>query len=255
MCDDWDDLIEFVVQKFLRNFQSSGCYEVESPHRSLNESQDQEGSRSMESEPQQTFEASAEQRGSTSAVGDDDPFFEAPPSDIETLRGRLMDSGSFNFGFLLYSGYVIFIGAFVVDFTGFQKQLDWIQSSLLTACSARLGTYNGEEFRNPIACLSLKMNVSCPMVPWTEVEASGLRSELFLFLLHRMGLLPRAPHAALYPRIPREWSADSLYSVALFFGPIDQQKVDFDLSRVNKIELPIPISPVDLPMDGKFIFF
>lgn len=91
------------------------------------------------------------------------------------------------------------------------------------------------------------------MVPWTEMEAMGLRSELFLFLLHRMGLLPRTPPAALYPRIPREWSADALYSVALFFGPVEQKQVDFDLSRVNKIELPIAISPVDLPMDGESI--
>lgn len=88
------------------------------------------------------------------------------------------------------------------------------------------------------------------MVPWTEVEAAALRSELFLFLLHRMGLLPPAPHSALYPRIPREWSADALYSVALFFGPVDQQKVDFDLTRVNKVELPIPNASVDMPMDG-----
>lgn len=53
----------------------------------------------MESEPQQAFETSAEQRGSTSATGDDDPFYEAPPTDIESLRGRLMDSGLFTFHF------------------------------------------------------------------------------------------------------------------------------------------------------------
>lgn len=130
---------------------------------------------------------------------------------------------------------------------GFQKQLDWVQSSLLTYCAARLGTYDGQEFRYPIACLSLKMNVACPMVPWSEVEALGLRSELFLYLLHRLGLLPVAPHGGLYPRIPREWSADALYSVALFFGPVDQGRVDFDLSLVNKVDLPIPDASDDMP--------
>ena len=89
------------------------------------------------------------------------------------------------------------------------------------------------------------------MVPWTEVEALALRSESFLFLLHRMGLLPRTPQAGLYPRIPRDWSANSLYSVALFLGPVHQQNVDFDLARVTKIDLPIPISPTDMPLDGK----
>ena len=126
--------------------------------------------------------------------------------------------------------------------------MDWIQSSLLTACSARLGAYDGQEFRHLIACISLKMDSSCPIVPWTETEASALRSELFLLLLHHIGLIPPAPHAFLYPLIPLEWSADTLYSFALFFGPVLQQEVDFDLTRVSKVELPIPNSPVFLPI-------
>ncbi|XP_057372867.1 protein timeless-like [Daphnia carinata] len=217
MCDDWDDLIEYVVQKFLRNFQTGGCYDAGSPQRSVSGSPDQDGSPSAESEqqpidPEQT-------------AGDDDIFYEVPKSDIESLRGQLMDSG-------------------------FQKQMDWVQSSLLISCSARLGTYIGQEFRNPIASLSLKMNVSCPIVPWTEIEASALRSDLFLILLHRLGLLPPAPQTGLYPRIPREWSSDTLYSVALSFGPVEQQKVDFDLALVSKVELPIPNSLADMPEDG-----
>lgn len=217
MCDDWDDLIEYVVQKFLRNFQTGGCYDAGSPQRSVSGSPDQEGSPSAESE-QQPLEPEQ-------TAGDDDIFYEVPKSDIESLRGQLMDSG-------------------------FQKQMDWVQSSLLISCSARLGTYIGQEFRNPIASLSLKMNVSCPIVPWTEIEASALRSDLFLILLHRLGLLPPAPQTGLYPRIPREWSSDTLYSVALFFGPVEQQKVDFDLALVSKVELPIPNSIADMPEDG-----
>lgn len=131
--------------------------------------------------------------------------------------------------------------------------MDWVQAALLTSCSARLGTYIGEEFRNPIASLSLKMNVSCPIVPWTEMEASALRSDIFLILLHRLGLLPPAPQTGLYPRIPREWSSDTLYSVALSFGPVEQQNVDFDLALVSKVELPIPSSLADMPEDGKFL--
>ncbi len=79
------------------------------------------------------------------------------------------------------------------------------------------------------------MNESYPIVPWTEVEASALRSELFLIFLHRIGLLPPAP--TLYPRVPHEWSANALYSVALVLGPVDQQKVDLDLARVSEVDL------------------
>lgn len=130
--------------------------------------------------------------------------------------------------------------------------MDWIQSCLLTSCSARLGTYAGQEFRHAIICLSLKMNVPCPIVPWTELEDSALRSRHFLHLLYRVGLFPDSYQPSHhYPRIPRHWSADVLYSVALIFGPVHQQRIDFDLSRVRPIKLNIPDSAVDLQSDGQ----
>lgn len=126
---------------------------------------------------------------------------------------------------------------------GLQEQLDWIQSALLTACSIRKGKYDGEEFRQPIACQSFKMNIACPIVPWTEAEARGLRCDLFLIFLHSMGLLSSDSQVILYPRIPREWSVEMLYSIACFIGPIDPQKLDFDLNRIRKVELPFSIKP------------
>ena len=45
----------------------------------------------MESETQQPPDAQTAEQ----PAGDDDPFFEVPPTDIESLKGRLMDSGSF----------------------------------------------------------------------------------------------------------------------------------------------------------------
>lgn len=112
--------------------------------------------------------------------------------------------------------------------------MHWIQSSLLTACSARLGTYAGLEFRHhPVTCLSVRMNVSCPIIPWTEAEASALRSETFLCLLDHVGFFPVTAQGVLYPRIPREWSADTAFNIALLFGPISQEMVDFDMSLCN----------------------
>ena len=94
------------------------------------------------------------------------------------------------------------------------------------------------------------MNCSCPIVPWTEVEASALRSELFLSFLDRLGLLPSTP-LALYPRIPREWSANVIYSVALLLGPIDKQRVDFDLTRLSKIDRPLSNLHVTIPVENR----
>ena len=94
------------------------------------------------------------------------------------------------------------------------------------------------------------MNCSSPIVPWTEAEASALRSELFLSLLDRLGLLPSTP-LTLYPRIPREWSANVIYSVALLLGPIDKQRVDFDQTRLSKIDRPLSNLHVTIPVENR----
>lgn len=131
----------------------------------------------------------------------------------------------------------MFIKNFHLLLTGFKKQLGWIQSSLLIACATRLGTYAGQEFRYPISCSCMTMKIPCPMVPWTELEASGLRSEHFRCLLQQMGLIPHSPQFFFYPKIPSSWSADILYSFSLLFGPIDDSV--FDLTLVKKVNLPI----------------
>ena len=93
------------------------------------------------------------------------------------------------------------------------------------------------KFQNPVVCLSLKMKKPCRIIPWTEVEASALLSKPFKMLLYRIGLLQFDDQQA-FPRIPLEWSVDTTYSVALFFGPVEQQQVNFSLNRVTKVELP-----------------
>ncbi|EFX80828.1 putative TIMELESS/TIM-1 protein [Daphnia pulex] len=148
------------------------------------------------------------------------PVFRQPRTNIETLLVQLKNSG-------------------------FQRQLDWIQYSLLTTCSAQLGTYDGQNFCNPIACLSHRKKISCPIVPWTENEASALRSEIFVCLLQQLGLLPsifRDP--GFYPCIPYNWSPITVFRKALVFSPIEQTMVDFDLSLViNRTDKSNPCPP------------
>jgi hypothetical protein len=143
---------------------------------------------------------------------------------------------------VLLNSFFKLLYAFVI-YQGFQRQLDWIQSSLLKTCAAHLGTYDGRNFYNPIACLNLKKKVSCPIVPWTEVEATGLRSNRFFCLLQKLGLLPISREAGFYPCIPHNWSPNVMFRVALIFGPIDQTMVDFDISLVtNETEQSLPHS-------------
>lgn len=173
-------------------------------------------------------------------------FTEAELAEIQILKTQLVASGLNSFYVLFFPPFIFF--SFLS--TGFQQQLCWIQKSLLVACSARLGTYVNEEFRNPVACLSLKMRLPCPIIPWTEVQASALNSNLFRLLLHRMGLLTSVAQTVPFPRIPFAWSAETLYRAALFLGPVDSQNIDFDLQCLTKVELQVPPCHINSPADG-----
>ena len=116
--------------------------------------------------------------------------------------------------------------------------MDWIKECLLRFISIRLGTNKGQESRYPFESLSSKMNVmaSCPIIPRTEAEVSILRYEPFLILLNKVGLiLGKSNQCFSYPVIPTDWSVETMYNTALFFGPIYKQDVDFDLKRVSKV--------------------
>jgi len=279
MCDDWNDLIEFVVQKFLRNFNvrqdtsvSNEC--SESPPQSITEDSHQGA---MESDhnfevtenitdvppplpsPISVDAADASDVADAADVADvadvADAVDAADTADVtdETDVADVADvadaADPTDFTFPTYETTLLTIESLksqLLD-SGFQNQLCWIQGSLLEMCSARLGIFKGREYQHPIASLSLEMNVACPIVPWTETEASGLKSEQFIYLLHRIGLLP-ANNCGLFPRIPSEWDCNALYTVALFFGPVDESLVDFDLAHVKQVNLPIPHLPDDLPM-------
>ncbi|KAI9560955.1 hypothetical protein GHT06_011911 [Daphnia sinensis] len=206
ICDDWHDLIERLVRKFTEDLLND-C-EMVYPHTSKQGSPDRESYQLMVESDQQPLDTLAEEFAS-----DHDPFTGTYGYIVKSLIRQLTD-------------------------VGFNKQLGWIQSSLLTACATRLGTYGGQEFLYSVCCSCVAMKIPCPIVPWTELEASGLRSERFRFLLQLMGLIPQFSQFFFYPKIPSEWSADVLYSFALLFGPIPDH-VDFDLTLVKEVNLPI----------------
>jgi hypothetical protein len=84
--------------------------------------------------------------------------------------------------------------------------------------------------------------MSCPVVPWKELEAFALRLNSFFCLLQKLGLLPISSETGFpaslslhYPCIPHDWSPDILFRITLIFSPIDQTMVDFDLSLITNV--------------------
>lgn len=171
-------------------------------------------------------------------IDEDDPFGEGIRCDIQLHIEKLIKSGRYYY----FSNFPAqFFKIFLLSRPlGFENQLEWIQTSLLIACSARLGTYKGTPFDSrSIYCVTLRNKSACPIVALNAEEFSALRSELFRFVMAQLNLYPSVPHTLLYPRIPHHWSADTLYTVAQLLGPpVRQCRVDFNLSLVRRVSLP-----------------
>lgn len=68
------------------------------------------------------------------------------------------------------------------------------------------------------------------MVAWNKNQESGLQTETFMLLLHKLGFHLATDVGKCFPRIPHFWSADHLYNLALKVGPLRKDELKMDLS-------------------------
>ena len=66
--------------------------------------------------------------------------------------------------------------------------------------------------------LKTDINQSIPMVAWTKQQESGLQTESFMKLLHKL----KFHGGKLFPRIPHFWTTDHIYQLVQLLGPIKQ---------------------------------
>ena len=74
------------------------------------------------------------------------------------------------------------------------------------------------------------INQSIPMVAWNKNQESGLQTETFMLLLHKLGFHLATDVGKCFPRIPHFWSADHIYNLALKIGPVKKEDLKMDLS-------------------------
>ena len=68
------------------------------------------------------------------------------------------------------------------------------------------------------------------MVAWSKNQESGLQTETFMLLLHKLGFHLATDVGKCFPRIPHFWSADHLLNLALKVGPLRKEELKMDLS-------------------------
>lgn len=73
------------------------------------------------------------------------------------------------------------------------------------------------------------------MVAWSKNQESGLQTETFMLLLHKLGFHLATDVGKCFPRIPHFWSADHLYNLALKVGPLRKEELKMDLSLMPEL--------------------
>jgi len=112
--------------------------------------------------------------------------------------------------------------------------LTWLQQTLLDACCVKMNgnelfKSNGDSLE-PVPYHFNYINQSIPMVAWNKNQESGLQTETFMLLLHKLGFHLATDVGKCFPRIPHFWSADHIYNLALKIGPVKKEDLKMDLS-------------------------
>ena len=102
----------------------------------------------------------------------------------------------------------------------------------------------------PFICfLNLDINQSIPIVAWTQGQESGLQTETFMMLLHKLGFHLAADVGKLFPRIPYYWTADHIYHMVQKLGPVKQDlKMDL-VSILESTNMESPTFPSEHSVD------
>ncbi|GIY81204.1 protein timeless [Caerostris extrusa] len=105
------------------------------------------------------------------------------------------------------------------------QHIIWLQNILLETCYVKLGL--NAKLPESVPFYSIKMNLSVPLVPYSEEQRMILQNKIFLQLLQKLGLHLGSDNCQMFPRIPLFWTSDMLYCIALRLGPVKQEKFKF----------------------------
>ncbi|CAG9863160.1 unnamed protein product [Phyllotreta striolata] len=119
------------------------------------------------------------------------------------------------------------------------KFLTWLQNVLLEACYVKLVLSEPEEFRDGSSVLEPSLyyfalsNLPMPLVPWTSEQSSILNHRPFVVLLHKLGFYLPVDTGKMFVRIPNFWTPDYMFSIAQLLGPINRDKLKFDVDKMK----------------------
>uniref|UniRef100_T1GLZ6 Timeless N-terminal domain-containing protein n=1 Tax=Megaselia scalaris TaxID=36166 RepID=T1GLZ6_MEGSC len=126
--------------------------------------------------------------------------------------------------------------------------LQWLQHVLLECIYAKLMIKEREDpftpppsasilrpkrgfIIEPVAYHCISKNKSIPIVPWNSDHSAMMQYHPFVLLLHKLGFHLPADSGSVYPRVPEFWTADLMYNIALKLGSMDKGTLKFEISN------------------------
>ncbi|KAK9879710.1 hypothetical protein WA026_006770 [Henosepilachna vigintioctopunctata] len=247
LCDDWADLIEFVIHKFINTPRSSHCFpdtslgignskKLEHSEWNKNNSDDavevnsdampdktceyaethhECGLKIKELLPQNTL--TEHQCHDSNQNDSDEQEYKGNDSTsraIELLRSYLIKENR-------------------------RTSVIWLQEILLEFCFAKLVLERPTSFEDkkpiiePTIYYYSLLNLPVPLIPWTPDQNKSLIFQPFIFLLHKLGFYLPGEIGKIFVRIPNFWTAEFIYSKAQQLGPINRNKLKFDIHLLN----------------------
>merc|ERR1711981_843226 len=257
ICDDWVDLIEYIIQKFIQTMGSSphSCAANMVECLDYTEAVDECGFTGAQTS--QLFWHFTQVENSKDPVGSIIEVYRQ--TDNLSLSRLVVIQALLSHGVITHAQYMNFIYMKNVINTCEEKRkseiqvlkdclvsqgraalIPWLQQVLLAACRVKmypdeLEPSGSDVPQEPIPFYYNKANQSIPLVPWNRFQYQGLQTEAFILLLHKLGFQLPADVGKVFPRIPHFWSADHIYSVAVKLGPIDTKKLRFSLEELERI--------------------
>nr|AVP27640.1 timeless [Laodelphax striatellus] len=110
----------------------------------------------------------------------------------------------------------------------------WLKRCLLDACHAKLSMTHALRNVEPIPYHFALLQQSIPLVPWTTEQNNILQYQPFVLLLHKLGLHLPSDSGKIFVRIPNFWTSDIMYSTAQKLGPMKADDLKFDLQLLEE---------------------
>ncbi|KAJ3653394.1 hypothetical protein Zmor_012648 [Zophobas morio] len=116
------------------------------------------------------------------------------------------------------------------------KFVSWLQKVLIDTCYVKLVLANPHEFNGgkaltePVIYYYALLDLPIPVIPWTAEQTAILKYQSFVLLLHKLGLYLPIDTGKIFVTIPNFWNAEHVFTMAQQLGPIDPGKLHFDIA-------------------------